>query len=305
MTDLLREFAGACRREIASAEVIEDYPLGEKTTMKAGGNAALCVLPKDRDAFLSVLRLLRRYPVRYAVLGHGSNLVVSDSGYPGAVIRTEEMKELRITGTEIRADAGVMLSALAGAACEAGLSGLEFAFGIPGTVGGACYMNAGAYGGETAAVLASVTCFDMREGTVREMPVSACRYGYRSSVFMEDREKIILSCAFRLVPGDRETISALMKKNMEARKEKQPLEYPSSGSFFKRCEGRFTAQMIDEAGLKGFSVGDAQISVKHAGFLINRGKASAHDIYELSEIVRLTLKDRYGVEIHREVEFLG
>lgn len=305
MTELIREFASVCRREIPSADVIEDYPLGEKTTMKAGGNAALCVLPKNRDALVSALRLLRRYPVRRAVLGHGSNLVVCDSGFSGVAVRTEEVREIRISGTEVKADAGVMLSALAGAVCEAGLSGLAFASGIPGTVGGACYMNAGAYGGEMAAVLESVTCFDMRDGSVRELPASDCGYAYRHSRFMEEKDLIVLSCSLRLACGDREEIAAEMKKNRDARKEKQPLEYPSAGSFFKRCEGHFTAQMIDEAGLKGFSVGDAQISEKHAGFLINRGHASAYDIYELSEIVRLTLKNRYGVEIHREVEFLG
>ena len=294
-------------------EISERYPditvdrahdLSAHTTMRVGGRAALALYPNNADEMCFLLSLCVDHGLRHAVLGHGSNIVCSDSGYDGIVIRTEKMNSVSVSGEYITAECGASLNAFARAARDASLTGAEFLFGIPGSVGGACYMNAGAYGGQISDICVSVTAFDSKTKRVTEFPLNECGFGYRQSIFHDNDVLTVLSLSAKLEKGSIEAISARMDELIAARKAKQPLEYPSAGSFFKRCEGHFTAQLIDESGLKGLSVGGAQISEKHAGFLINKNNATCADIMALSDKVCSIIKERYGLQIEREVEYL-
>jgi UDP-N-acetylmuramate dehydrogenase len=237
------------------------------------------------------------------VVGNGSNLLVSDEGYHGVIISTERFRKLEISGCRVNAGAGVLLSRLANAACGESLSGLEFSAGIPGTVGGAVVMNAGAYGSEIKDVLESVCILD-EEGQVRTLSGADLKLGYRTSILME-KPWIVLEAAFALTPGEEGTIRSRMEELAAQRKEKQPLEYPSAGSTFKRPEGHFAGKLIEAAGLKGFSVGGAAVSEKHAGFVINRDSATAADIYRLCREIRERVRENSGVTLELEVKLLG
>ncbi len=294
-------------------EITERYPdltvdrehsLAAHTTMRVGGKAALALFPASSDQLCFALELCVKYSYKHAVLGHGSNVICSDSGYDGIIIRTERMNSVTVKGDTVFAECGASLNALARAARDSSLTGAEFMYGIPGSVGGACYMNAGAYGGQISDICISVTAYDSTSRSIIEFPASECCFGYRQSIFHNNDSLTVISFALKLEKGDPDAISARMNELIAARRSKQPLEYPSAGSFFKRCDGHFTAQLIDESGLKGLSVGGAQISEKHAGFLINRNNATCADILELADKVRSVIKERYGLDIEREVEYL-
>ena len=284
-------------------ELRVDEPMSKHTTFRIGGPAALMGLPKSAGEARMAVKAARELAVEPFFLGNGSNLLVADEGYPGFIMKlTGDFDEIREVGQGLEAGSAAPLSRLSGRALELGLTGLEFAGGIPGSVGGAVMMNAGAYGGETAQVLESVAFLD-EEGEVRTLPASECGFGYRHSVF-SNRKCLILKARFQLKQGDGDAIKARMDELTAKRKEKQPLEYPSAGSMFKRPPGHFAAALIDQCGLKGLAVGGAQVSEKHAGFVVNRGGATCADVLELVRQVKARVLSQTGVELEMEVRVL-
>ncbi len=294
----LKEQLVAC-----GATVKECEPLSAHTSFRIGGAARLFVTVDTLDTAVAVWKLCHEQNVPMLVLGSGSNLLVRDEGFDGVVIHPLAGADgIVIDGTTVTAHAGVPLSKLCTAVCEAGLSGLEFAYGIPGAVGGAAYMNAGAYGGELADTVTAVTAI-MADGRVTTVEPDCLDWGYRHSAFME-WELLIWSVTFELTPAEPTAIREKMDGYLAARREKQPLEYPSAGSFFKRPTGYFAGALIEQCGLKGFAVGGAQISEKHAGFVINRGGATCADVLALCEAVQARVWDTHGVQLEREVQLV-
>lgn len=282
------------------ADCICGEMLSSHTTFRIGGDASLFVSPADEGQLIGVISYLEKNGIRYFLLGKGSNVLFDDAGYDGAVVSTSKLDKISVCGNEITAQCGASFTYLASVAAGNSLSGLEFAYGIPGSVGGAVFMNAGAYGSETAAVLKSSRYLDISDCTVKTLPLEEHLFGYRDSVFRH-RRFIHLSSVFALQAGDKAQIRAYMNELMQRRRDKQPLEYPSAGSVFKRYPGRYTAQMIDEAGLRGLSVGGAQVSEKHAGFIVNKGNATSSDVIALVGKVREAIRDKYGIEIECEI----
>lgn len=279
-------------------------PMREHTTLRVGGPADLFLEAQGEEDVVLAWRACRECGVPLTLLGRGSNLLVLDGGIEGLVLSLGEgFAQTRVEGCALYAQAGAKLKALANLALDAGLTGLEFAEGIPGSLGGAAWMNAGAYGGEMAQVVESLRVLD-REGRCQTLPVQELAYGYRHSRMM-DEGLLVLSAKLRLQPGDRERIGARMQELSRLRREKQPLQYPSCGSFFKRPEGYFAGKLIQDAGLKGARVGDAQISTQHAGFLINLGNASAADVIGLMRLVQKEVYERFSVRLEPEVRIVG
>lgn len=290
--------------KIPGLRLLEAEPMSQHTTFKVGGAARLFARPKNAEEIAALVELCRESGEAYAVIGKGSNLLVSDEGYDGVIICIgEDFSDVTVSGTAIEAQAGASLIGVCAEAKRAGLTGLEFACGIPGSVGGAIYMNAGAYGGEIRDVVTSVTVMD-EAGAVAEIPAGDMDFGYRHSR-IADGGLIVLSAKFRMREGDPEQIGAAMSELMKRRAEKQPIEYPSAGSTFKRPEGAFAGKLIEDAGLRGYSVGGAQVSEKHCGFVINKGGATAADIMALCEHIKKTVKDASGFELEMEVKKLG
>ena len=285
----------------------EDYILNESqllsalTTFHTGGPATV-LYPKTKDFLISFYPRLLKENIPFFVLGFGSNVIAKDEGYDGLILSLTRLSETRVEENKVFADCGASFTALSTLAQKNALSGMETFFGIPGTVGGAVFMNAGAYGGECADVLVSVT-YLTREGKVETLSREEAKMGYRTSVFQENGG-LILSAQFQLTPGDPDEIRAKMDDFMERRKSKQPLNYPSAGSTFKRLDGHFTAQMIDEAGLKGKSVGGAMVSEKHAGFVINYDNATSADIFALIDFVKKKIYEKNGLNIECEVRVI-
>lgn len=284
-------------------EVRKNEPMKRHTSFRAGGPADWFVVPETAEELKKAVSECKAANVPWYVIGNGSNLLVGDLGYRGVIISTERLLELSIEGNTVTAGAGVLLSKLANAACREGLSGLEFAAGIPGSVGGAVVMNAGAYGSEVKNVLlwADVLAED---GSVKRLSNEELELGYRKSC-IEANGYLVLGAAFSLEKGNEEDIRGKMDELAAKRKEKQPLEYPSAGSTFKRPDGYFAGKLIEDAGLKGFSVGGAAVSEKHAGFVINKDNASAADILMLCEAVKQKVKETSGVSMELEVKLLG
>lgn len=290
-------------KECASLDFEKDASLCEHSTFKIGGKAQYIAYPKSETALCALVDYLNEEEIKYCVIGNGSNLVFSDDGYDGVVILTTKLKKIRKSRNTITAECGVSLTALSIYAYKHGLSGLEFAYGIPGTVGGAVYMNAGAYGGEIKDILQKSAYFDTELSKRCELYNAGHKFTYRGSIFGKNNN-VILSASFELKPKDPAEIKEVMDGYMASRKEKQPLDYPSAGSTFKRCEGHFTAKMIDDAGLKGFSVGGAMVSPKHAGFVVNTGNATAKDVKEICAIIKSKLKEQFEVDIEEEIKFI-
>ncbi len=298
-----KEEITACLKMLG-CQVREKEPLASYTSFKIGGAADWLVTVNTRDTAAAVLQFCTQQKLPLFILGNGSNVLVSDRGVEGVVMRIDCGKErLTVQGTQVTAQAAVPLSRLCRFACEQGLSGLEFAYGIPGTVGGGTYMNAGAYGGQLSNVISSVTVLTPT-GEVQELSADELDFDYRHSVFME-QPLLIWSVTLTLQQGDTAEIRKAMEKHLCCRREKQPLEYPSGGSFFKRPTGYFAGALIEQCGLKGTTVGGAQISEKHAGFLINRGGATCDEVLKLCDQVQQTVQDRFGVTLEREVQFVG
>jgi UDP-N-acetylmuramate dehydrogenase len=270
------------------------------TTFKIGGAADVFITVNSIDELRLAVGACRENGVPYMILGKGSNLLISDDGIEGAVIALDgAFKELTVEGDTITSGAGVSLSKLCTVALENGLSGLEFAYGIPGTVGGAVYMNAGAYGGETKDVCTEAT-YLAPDGTVGTCPAEDLDFSYRHSIFKEN-DNIILFAKYKLTPDNADEIRARMDDFMNRRRTKQPLEYPSAGSVFKRPEGAFAGTLIEQCGLKGKTVGGAQVSEKHAGFIINVGDATCDDVMNLVRLVQDTVKAQTGYVLEREI----
>lgn len=284
--------------------VLFDEQMSQHTTFRIGGPADVFVMPENYEQIREVLRLCKEEKLPFFVLGNGSNLLVSDSGYRGVIIQMDRnMEEIRLDGEEIHACAGALLSSVAVAARNASLTGFEFAGGIPGTIGGAAVMNAGAYGGELKDVLKEVTVMT-REGEILTIPADKLEMGYRTSI-IKTAGYLVLEAVISLKKGDEEKIRAVMKELSERRTEKQPLDYPSAGSTFKRPEGYFAGKLIMDSGLRGYRVGGAQVSEKHCGFVINAGGATAEDVRSLMDHVIQVVREKYGVTLEPEVKFLG
>ncbi len=301
--DYLSELYARLRAAAPGLELRRNEPLSRYTTFRVGGPAALMALPGTKGEAALALKTAAELGVEPFFLGNGSNLLVADEGYPGFVVKLAgDFDQVREVDGRLWAGGAVLLSRLAGAAWDRGLTGLEFASGIPGSVGGAATMNAGAYGGELCQVVESVTVMD-RQGNTAEIPNAGCDFAYRHSAF-EGGERLILSAIFALQPGDRAEIKAKMDDLNARRKEKQPLEFPSAGSTFKRPQGHFAAALIDQCGLKGLRVGGAQVSEKHAGFIVNTGGATCADILKLMDQVRERVLAAAGLELEPEVRLL-
>ncbi len=274
------------------------------TTFRVGGPADYFVMPESSGEVQQVISLCREEKMPYYVIGNGSNLLVSDEGYRGVILQIyRTMSRIEVEGTLIRAQAGALLSAIAAKAYENSLTGFEFAAGIPGTIGGASVMNAGAYGGEMKDVIRSVTVLD-QDGKIRKIEREDLEMGYRTSIISKEGY-ITLEAEIELSEGKPEEIKALMDDLRTRRVTKQPLEYPSAGSTFKRPEGYFAGKLIQDTGLAGFQVGGAQVSEKHCGFVINKENATAADIDSLMRQVSEKVKEKFGVTLEPEVKRLG
>lgn len=297
--------AALCQLE--EIPVLWDEPMKNHTSFKIGGPAAALCVPKDRRQLRELVGFVQREGVDSWYIGNGSNLLVSDKGLNGVAILLDSGfdGEIEVDGTVLLAPAGKKLSAVCAAACAAGLTGLEFAYGIPGSVGGAVYMNAGAYGGEMKDRLLWVE-YLAPTGEIVRLEQEQLSLSYRHSRFMEEgmQGSCIVRAAFGLQRGEKAAIQSEMERILNQRRQKQPLEYPSAGSTFKRPQGAFAAQLIDKCGLKGFTVGGAQVSEKHAGFVINTGKATCADVLELTRQVRECVQEKTGYLLELEVRQL-
>ena len=284
--------------------VFTDEPMKQHTTFKIGGPADYFLVPESGEEVGEIIKICKQTDIPYFILGNGSNLLVGDGGYRGAVIQIyRNMSAVTTEGTTITAQAGALLSSVAAAAKNASLTGFEFAGGIPGTVGGAAVMNAGAYGGEMKDVLVEVTVMDA-DGNIFTIPAEKLELGYRTSI-IKKAGYIVLEAKIRLEEGDQEAIRERMKELTIQRTTKQPLEFPSAGSTFKRPEGYFAGKLVMDSGLRGYQVGGARVSEKHCGFVINAGGATAKDVRTLMENVRDIVYEKYGVTLEPEVKFLG
>ncbi len=289
---------------LGEGNVLTDELMSSHTTFRIGGAADYFLLPTEGTQIKGIFEICREEGIPCFILGNGSNLLVSDKGYRGAVIQMyRNMNKIETEGTVIRAQAGALLSAVAAEAKNHSLTGFEFAGGIPGTLGGAVTMNAGAYGGEMKDVLKSVTVAD-REGNIRKLSAEELNLGYRTSI-VKTAGYLVLEAEISLKEGNPEEIKALMKDLTERRTSKQPLEFPSAGSTFKRPEGYFAGKLIMDSGLRGYRVGGAQVSEKHCGFVINAGGATAADVRALIRDVQNTVYEKFGVMLEPEVRFLG
>ena len=298
------EFYNQLIQSVEKDRVLLDEPMSKHTTFRVGGPADYFVIPKSVQEVQSVVDLCHQFEVPYYVVGNGSNLLVGDRGYRGLILQIyKEMNRIQVEGTSVKVQAGALLSKVGNKALEAELSGFEFAAGIPGTVGGAVVMNAGAYGGEMKDILKSATVLST-DGRVLTLYNSELELGYRTSVIAK-KDYVVLEVEYELQNGDKEAIRAKMDELKVQRITKQPLEFASAGSTFKRPEGYFAGKLIQDAGLRGFKVGGAQVSEKHCGFVINTGDATAADILKLIEMVSETVLKQFGVQLEPEVKMLG
>lgn len=297
--ELLKE-----RLEQSSCEYSVNEPMKMHTTFKIGGNADVFVVPESEEQAVLAIKACRDLAVPYTIIGNGSNLLVKDGGIRGAVIAfTGKMGKISLRDNVIEAQSGALLVSVCRFAAENSLSGLEFAYGIPGSVGGTAYMNAGAYGGEIKDVALSIRVL-FPDGKVHEISAEDAGFGYRTSTF-EKNGAVILAVKYKLKKDNKNEIEAHMNDIMQRRKDKQPLEWPSAGSTFKRPQNGFAAAMIDQCGLKGRSFGGAQVSEKHAGFVINKGGASCSDVLNLMQEIKNEVFSKMGVELHPEVKIIG
>lgn len=297
------QFLTELQNVMGGSGIFMEEPMKKHTTFRVGGPADVLVQP-DETALAAILALCRQYHVSYSFIGNGSNLLVGDKGIRGVVIEmTDQMGNIEVDGTKITAQAGAMLSKIANTAASNGLGGMEFAAGIPGSVGGAVVMNAGAYGGEMKDIIEKVYVLD-ENGAQLELDRDALDLGYRHSCIPE-KKYIVTKVVLELVPRNEAEIRSEMKELNEKRAEKQPLQYPSAGSTFKRPEGYFAGKLIMDAGLRGYQVGGAQVSEKHCGFVINKGDATAADICQLMRDVSDKVQAQFGVVLEPEVKMIG
>lgn len=289
---------------IDKERVLVDEPMKKHTTFRVGGNADYFVMPQNPEEVKAIVSFCKKERMPYYILGNGSNLLVGDKGYRGVIVQIyKEMNAIKTDGEQVIAQAGALLSRVGTAALEAELTGFEFAAGIPGTVGGAVVMNAGAYGGEMKDIIVSATVLT-QDGDIITINKEDLELGYRTSVIAK-KGYVVLEAEYQLQKGDKAAIRARMDELKVQRVTKQPLEYPSAGSTFKRPEGYFAGKLIQDAGLRGFQVGGAQVSEKHCGFVINKDQATAADIRELMRQVSDRVMQKFGVKLEPEVKTLG
>ncbi len=282
-----------------------DEDMGRHTSFRCGGKAEVLIIPRNKSELMEALEILDRGLAKYTIIGNGSNVLVKDSGFKGAIIKIgKNFDQLKVNGTEIRVGAGVSLGAVARAAAEGSLTGLEFSSGIPGYMGGAIFMNAGAYGGEMKDVVTEVRVISKDGIEEKILFPRDLKFDYRYSAIQES-EQIILGATLSLKKGDKREIEAKMKNLLDERNLKQPVEYPSAGSFFKRPKNNYAGKLVQDAKLKGFEIGGAQVSPKHAGFVINTGAATATDIITLMEEVQKIVFEKFGVRLEPEVRIIG
>lgn len=299
-----QQFCQKLKKQLTAGTLLEREPMSKHTSFRIGGPADLFVQPANEEELWNALHLARQEKVPFFIVGNGSNLLVSDEGFRGMILHTGGMlKDISVEGDVIYAQAGALLSTVAKTALEHGLAGMEFAAGIPGTLGGAVCMNAGAYGGEMKDILLDAEVLT-QEGERLVLPVEELDLSYRHSVIFE-KNYVVLAAHIRLSRGDTAEIKNRMNELAGARRDKQPLEYPSAGSTFKRPEGYFAGKLIQDAGLKGYTVGGAQVSEKHSGFVINRGGATAEEVRFLIGQVQQKVRSQFGVELEPEVRMLG
>ena len=292
------------KRILPEDRILINESMKAHTTFRTGGTADLFLMPENVDQLSELIRFFREEEEEYFIIGNGSNLLVSDRGYRGAIIAvTEAFSDIEVSGTEIHAGAGALLSRIADTARKHSLTGFEFASGIPGTAGGAMVMNAGAYGGEMKDVVKLVEVLTP-DGERVTLSNGEMGFGYRKSIIRKEG-LTVLKIVFSLSPGNPEEIGAKMEELSAKRREKQPLEFPSAGSTFKRPEGHFAGKLIMDAGLSGFSVGGAFVSEKHCGFIINKGNATSNDVYRLIKKIQSVVKEGSGVELEPEIMLIG
>ncbi len=289
---------------VPAEDILPGEPMCKHTTFRIGGEATCFIKVSSAEQLAALIPYFRQVEVPYFILGNGSNLLVGDRGYDGVILQIKDkFDQITVEGNVVKAQAGALLSKVATVAYENELTGLEFASGIPGTMGGGVMMNAGAYGGEMKQVVTSVTVLS-ENGDVLTLDNETMEFGYRTSI-IKNRHFTVLEVELMLETGDKEAIKSQMDELAEKRKEKQPLAYPSAGSTFKRPEGYFAGKLIMDAGLRGYSIGGAMVSEKHCGFVINAGKATATDVTEVIAEVQERVKDKFGVTLEREVIYLG
>ena len=299
-----QEFYEKLSKITGEEQILLQEPMKKHTTFRIGGPADYLVLPQTVEEIADIVKLCRQEEMPWYIMGNGSNLLVADAGVRGVVIQLlRNFNQIQVEGSQIRIRAGAQNAAVARQALEASLTGFEFAAGIPGTIGGAVVMNAGAYGGEMKDILKEVTVLD-QEGMIQRIPEEELELGYRTSIIAK-KGYLVLEALIELKPGDPQEIRAVMDELKEKRVTKQPLEYPSAGSTFKRPEGYFAGKLIMDAGLRGFTVGGAQISEKHCGFVINKGGATAKDVTDLMEETKKVVMEKFGVALEPEVKRLG
>lgn len=289
---------------VGKINVLLDEPMWKHTTFRVGGNATYFVAPESAEQVKNVIQVCEKNQIPFYVIGNGSNLLVSDEGFSGVILQIcSKMDRYEMKEGKIKVQAGALLTKVANRVSKEGYAGMEFAVGIPGTVGGAVAMNAGAYGGEIKDVITSALVLT-KEGEIIRLDKDGLNLGYRSSAVVE-QEYVVLEVEFQLEKGDVEEIKARCNENTRARMEKQPLEYPSAGSTFKRPEGYFAGKLIMDAGMKGYTVGGAQVSEKHCGFVINKGQATARDVVDVITRVQEKVQKIFGVTLETEVKMIG
>ena len=304
VNNLREEIIKRLEQTVESDQFLREEPMKKHITFRVGGPAACFLTPSTKEQIREILHICQEEKTPYFILGNGSNLLVSDQGFEGVVLQVyKNMNQVTVEGEHLRVQAGALLSATARKALEAGLTGMEFAAGIPGTMGGAVVMNAGAYGGEMKDILESVTVLTP-EGEQKELKNEELQLGYRTSV-VKEKGYIVLEAVLSLKKGDPEAIKSRMDELKQQRVTKQPLEYPSAGSTFKRPEGYFAGKLIQDAGLRGYQVGGAQVSEKHCGFVINKENATAKDVVDLIHDVQRIVYEKFQVQLETEVKFLG
>ncbi len=291
--------------EISNSEnILLNEPMKKHTSFKIGGNADIFIEPSSVEEMIQVIKLCHKHKVPYHVMGNGSNLLISDKGIRGVVLKTfNYLNNVEVYQNIIESQSGALLSKIANVALKNGLRGLEFASGIPGTLGGAIVMNAGAYGGETKDVIIE-TRYVNEDGEICIVVGDQHQFGYRTSIF-QGTKKFIISSKFHLEYGDQNEIKAKMQQLNQRRRDKQPLEFPSAGSIFRRPEGYYAGKLIEDSGLKGYKIGGAEVSTKHCGFIVNTGDATAQNVLDLIEHIQRTVKQKFDVELKTEVKMIG
>ncbi len=298
------DFIALAKDIVGNDNVFINEKLNKHTTFRVGGPADCLVTPDSAEQVVVLVRECRRNNIPYFIIGNGSNLLVSDEGFKGIIIKIgKNMSNLSIKDNIITAEAGALLAVIGAYAASMELAGFEFAAGIPGTLGGGCVMNAGAYGGELKDVLISVKAINP-EGDIRDFSIEELEMGYRTSIFL-NKDYVVLQADIRLNKGEKTAIEARMRELAGMRREKQPLEFPNAGSTFKRPAGLFAGKLIEDSGLKGKGVGGACVSEKHAGFIINKGNATAQDVYDTVQYVISTVSENTGVVLEPEIRIIG